>query len=419
MTGKNQWTIYSIYLRNHGECNTFNSLVRDLDRIRDLGFDALWLLPVHPIGQVNKKGPLGCPYAIADYGAINPEYGTKDDFAAFIRRAHEKGLKVIMDVVYNHTAHDADLYRRDPRFYLRDAAGNPVTKEPEWADVIDLDFSNRDLWPLLMGYLKSWVTLGVDGFRCDVASLVPMDFWRAAKAAVAEVKAGVLWLGESVHTEFLHALRQRGYEGADDATLFEVFDILYDYDIHPVFEDFVKGRASLRTYIDAVEDQDRLYPEGYVKLRFIENHDQPRFLAYGRTQKEKEKFTVMVYLLKGATLFYGGQETDTVKTPSLFEVDPVDFSREVPEYVALVKKLNGLMKEKALAGDERVYEVVGENLLIIRDPESLFVAAVNFGSGPLTHDFALGGSYRELTRGEAPGPLDRRTIEDYLIFTRA
>jgi len=411
-------TIYSIYLRNHGEFNTFETLGKDLDRIRGMGFQAIWLLPIHPIGTRNKKGALGCPYAIADYGGINPEYGTLGDFRSFIHKAHEKGLKVIMDVVYNHTAYESKLYQEHPEFFLKDARGNPVTKEPEWEDVIDLDYSQQALWPLLIGYLKDWAAMGVDGFRCDVASLVPLDFWREAKKAVEAVKPGVLWLAESVHREFLEDLRARGFEGNEDAALYEVFDILYDYDIHPAFETFVKGETALKTYIEAIRNQDAIYPPGYVKLRFIENHDQPRFLAYGKTMKDKEKFTVLNYLLKGAVLFYAGQETDTQRTPSLFETDPIDLGHGVPSYILLVKKLNQLMAAGVFSGESIVYEVVQEKLLIVHDPEYRFLGAVNFGQTPLTHDFALGGDYCDVLGGRESGPLGNSTIVDYRIFIK-
>ena len=190
--------IYSVYVRNHTPEGTFRALIGDLDRIRALGTDIVWLMPIHPIGEKGKKGSLGCPYANRDYGAVNPEYGTLSDFRALVDAIHERGMKCIIDVVYNHTSPDAVYVSEHPEFYYRKPNGDFGNKTADWTDVIDLDYSCAALWDAQIAHLCRWAEI-VDGFRCDVASLVPVGFWQKARAAVERVHPGCLWLAESVH----------------------------------------------------------------------------------------------------------------------------------------------------------------------------------------------------------------------------
>ena len=184
--------IYSIYVRNHGPNGTFTDVEADLERIQSMGVDVIWFMPIHPIGKVQKKGSLGCPYSISNYREVNPEYGTREDFARLILKAHSLGLRVMIDVVYNHTAHDSILVSEHPEWYHQDESGRPITTVPEWSDVIDLKHPNADLSSYLIETLQGWAKFGVDGFRCDVASLLPEEFWVAARQAVAQVKPGVI-----------------------------------------------------------------------------------------------------------------------------------------------------------------------------------------------------------------------------------
>ena len=163
--------IYSVFVRNHTKEGTFQALEGDLDRLAALGTDIIWLMPIHPIGEAGRKGTLGSPYAIRDFRGINPEYGTLGDFMHLVGEIHKRGMKCIIDVVYNHTSPDSILATGHPEFFLRDEAGNPIRKVADWSDVVDLDYSNRELWKYQIETLKIWAEI-VDGFRCDVASAV-------------------------------------------------------------------------------------------------------------------------------------------------------------------------------------------------------------------------------------------------------
>ena len=180
--------IYSVYVRNHTNDGTFNAVAEDLDRIKSLGTDIIWFMPIHPIGVKNKKGSLGCPYANKDYRTTNPEYGTMDDFKSLVEKIHAKGMKCIIDVVYNHTSPDSNLSVEHPEFFYRKPDGNFGNKVGDWSDIIDLDYSNKELWQYQIDSLVMWAKI-VDGFRCDVASFVPVEFWKQARENIAPFAA--------------------------------------------------------------------------------------------------------------------------------------------------------------------------------------------------------------------------------------
>ena len=171
--GYRNQVMYSIYVRNYSEEGTFEGVRRDLPRICSLGVDIIWLMPIHPCGKKNRKGTLGSPYAISDYRAVNPEFGTMEDFKRLVDDIHANGMKCIIDVVYNHTSPDSVLSREHPEWFYHKPDGSFGNRIGDWSDVIDLDYRNHALWDYQIETLKQWASL-VDGFRCDVAPLVPL-----------------------------------------------------------------------------------------------------------------------------------------------------------------------------------------------------------------------------------------------------
>ena len=312
--------IYSIYVRNHTNDGTFNAVAEDLDRIKSLGTDIIWFMPIHPIGVKNKKGSLGCPYANKDYRTTNPEYGTMDDFKSLVEKIHAKGMKCIIDVVYNHTSPDSNLSVEHPEFFYRKSDGNFGNKVGDWSDIIDLDYSNKELWQYQIDSLVMWARI-VDGFRCDVASFVPVEFWKQAREAVAKVNPDCIWLAESVHSSFNVFSRKKGINTAIDYELFDAFDMEYDYDIREVFDKYLKGETTLSNYMDMFNYQEAIYPQNNDKMRCLENHDQPRICHYVKNRSDLENYTAFLYFLKGSTLIYAGQEFGCDETPSLFDKD--------------------------------------------------------------------------------------------------
>jgi len=323
--------IYQMYLRNFTKEGTLRAAIPRLAHIASMGFTWIYLTPIHPIGKDARKGSLGSPYAIYDYKAINPELGTLADFESFVEAAHASRLKVMIDIVYNHTSPDSVLAREHPDWFLKGPDGTLGRKCEDWSDVVDFDYSaSPHLWVELISTLAMWRDRGVDGFRCDVASLVPADFWKQARTRVNQYDPGVrkelhplVWLAESVHPAFLRRMRSEGHGAWSEPELHAAaFDLTYDYDGWERLEK--GGQTPILKYFEYLYAQETLYPKGAKKLRFLENHDQERAAArFGRGDVLKA-WTVLYQFLPGVALAYMGQELALDHRPSLFERDSIE-----------------------------------------------------------------------------------------------
>lgn len=336
--------MYSIYVRNHTKEGNFNGVTKDLDRIKELGADIIWLMPIHPIGQVNKKGELGCPYSIEDYRKVNPEYGTLQDFKNLIKETHRKGMQLIIDVVYNHTSHNSVLLREHPEWFFRKADGSTGNKVGDWTDIIDLDYNNMGLWNYQIETLKYWISLGVDGFRCDVGSLIPVEFWLKAREEVKKLNKDAFWLCESVDPGFVSYLRENGVLCHSDSEIYQAFDITYEYDTYRTFTGYLEGKYTLEQYIEKKREQEYIFPENYIKLRFVENHDNPRSAYLFPEEIDLKNWTAFSFFEKGMPLVYAGQEARDNNLPSLFDKDFVNWDRD-KKYVNFIKKLISIKKK--------------------------------------------------------------------------
>jgi glycosidase len=378
--------IYEVFVRNHGPHGTFADVGADLERIRALGTDIVWFMPIHPIGAVARKGSLGSPYSIADYGSVNPAYGTREDFVRLVDRIHSLGMRVMIDVVYNHTAHDSRLVAEHPDFFHQDDAGRPVTTTPEWSDVIDLRHGDPGLTEELVSTLEGWLDLGVDGFRCDVASLVPATFWRQAIDRVAARKPGVVWLAENVYATWVGWRRTRGLWGSADAELYVAgFDLTYDYDIWSIFQAAVRGDVPVARYLEMIRFQSCVLPTGFAKMRCVENHDQPRIQQLAPDAARARAWTAFAAFQAGAFLIHAGQESGSDHVPSLFEHDPVDWAGYPLQ--GFLERLGALKKEPAL--------VRGEFHILAAEP-AIQVAWVA-PDGNLYGVFSVGGASGQAT----------------------
>ncbi len=362
--------MYCVYVRNYSEEGTFQAVEKDLDRIKSLGVDIIWLMPIHPTGEKNKKGELGSPYAIQNYREVNPEFGTLDDLKSLVNAIHEKGMKCIMDIVFNHTSPDSWLVENHPDYFYKKSDGSMGNRVGDWSDIVDLDYNNKDLWDYHIETLKIWAQI-FDGFRCDVASLVPIEFWKKARREVEKVLPGCFWLSESTEPHFLLELRGRDMVGNSDSEIFEAFDVCYEYDTYSTFRKYLRGECPLSTYAEHVNMQEYIYPDNYVKLRFLENHDQDRAKGLIENQRELMNWTAFLYFQKGMTLLYNGQETENEKVPSLFDKDTIswDTGHDISAYLKnlyefkknpLLKnssyELKALDQEEILIGTHTKYE---------------------------------------------------------------
>ena len=401
--------IYSVYLRNHTPEGSFRALVPDLDRIKALGTDIIWLMPIHPIGLKGRKGSLGSPYANRDYRSVNPEYGSLEDFKALAEEIHRRGMKCIIDVVYNHTSPDSLLYEQHPDWFYRRPDGRPGNRVGDWTDVIDLDYGKRELWDYQIESLCFWAEI-VDGFRCDVASFVPVDFWLEARAAVEKVRPGCIWLAESVHLSFGSWARRAGLYCARDTELFAAFDMEYEYDIRESFDRYLQGKLPLSAYTHMLNFQEAMYQENYNKLRFLENHDQPRIASQAADEKDLINLTAMLYFLKGTTLIYAGQEFCDTHLPSLFDKDV--FSRDTGRDISpLLSRLREIKRGLGIEDSFVASADDGSDIALMERQSagrrSLGVFSLRSKSGDVALELA-DGEYLNLIDGSAVRVKDGR-----------
>ncbi len=313
--------IYEVFARAYGG---FKAVEKDVERVRKLGANTIWFMPIHPTGILNRKGVLGSPYAIRDYRAVDPQLGSVSDFKRLISNFHSLGLKVMMDVVFNHMATDSVLIEKHPGWFLHDDNG-PTRKVSDWMDVIDFDFSKYDLTEYLVETLKFWVNeFDVDGFRCDVAGLVPITFWNRARAELSEIKK-LVWLSES-----------------KEPYLYQAFDLTYDYDSYDILKSHFENKASLIDYVNHFEYQKKAF-DGNIKLRFLENHDQQR-IAHHVPKSKLRAWMVLLTVQRGALLLYNGQEFGLDEKPDIFNEYRLDFSKGDPEFEKFVSDLLELRK---------------------------------------------------------------------------
>ena len=358
--------MYSVFVRQYSREGTFQKVREDLPRIRALGVDIIWLMPIHPIGEKNRKGTLGSPYAIRDYRAVNPEYGTREDLIALVEAIHALGMKCIIDVVYNHTSPDSVLSVEHPEWFYHKPDGSFGNRVGEWYDVIDLDYTQRGLWDYQIETLKMWAEI-VDGFRCDVAPLIPLDFWLEAREAVKAVRPDCIWLSESIEPDFIKALRARHLTALSDSEIFQAFDLSYEYDIYQDWIRHLTGEIPLSAYLEKIDQQAYIYPDNYVKLRFLENHDRQRAGFCVPDANARRNWTAFLFFQRGTTLLYNGQEAENVHCPSLFDKDDIqwDTGSDISDQIRVLSQLkrHPLMREGSYAVHDFCYFTFQSNIV--------------------------------------------------------
>ena len=357
-------TMYSVFVRNYSEEGTFEAVRKDLDRIQNLGVDIIWLMPIHPIGEKARKGSVGSPYAIADYRKVNPEFGTVEDLKRLAGDVHSRGMKIIIDVVYNHTSPDSWLSRNHPEWFYHKPNGSFGNRVGDWTDIIDLDYHNKDLWTYQIDTLKMWAEI-VDGFRGDVAPLIPLEFWLKAREEVEKVRPGCFWLAESIEPSFITYCRSQGMTALSDSEIYQAFDVAYDYDIYEYFRDYLNDKGSLSAYADAVTRQEGMYPDNYVKLRCLENHDRPRIRQQVPDKLSLRNWTAFNYFQKGIAMIFNGQEVGAIHLPNLFEKDPIRWQTDM-EDGAFLRKLSDIRRDPIFTDSTYTVKALKREILLAR-----------------------------------------------------
>ncbi len=313
-------------LRQYTPEGTFAAFQHHLPRLKELGVDVLWFMPIHPISETNRKGTLGSYYSISDYKGINPEFGTHQDFKVLVERAHRLGFKVIIDWVANHTGWDSQWLVDNSDWYAKDSLGQTYSPY-DWTDVAQLDFSNEGLREGMLDAMKYWVEVfNIDGYRCDFAHDVPTDFWEHARAELDKIKP-MFMLAEAEKPELLN----------------HAFDADYSWELMHIMNDIAKGHKNANHIAEYLQKIDTLICPDAFKLNLITNHDENSWngTEFERLGDGVEAFAVLTYTLNGTPLIYTGQETGMDKRLEFFEKDEVP-SFEKNKYFEFYQRLNNL-----------------------------------------------------------------------------
>ncbi|MCC5875611.1 MAG: alpha-glucosidase C-terminal domain-containing protein [Candidatus Sumerlaeia bacterium] len=307
--------MYSVFVRNFTPEGTFEGLRKRLPELKGLGVDVLWLLPIHEIGEVERKGTVGSPYAIRDYYSINPDLGTEEDFRRLVDEVHARDMRIIIDLVLNHTSPDSVLVHERPELFLTDEDGNPRTNVAEWWDIVSLDWNNPDVADMCLEFMEYWVReFNIDGFRADVASMMPTPFWERARRSLEQIKPGRIFMLAESHEADLHV---------------EAFDLTYAWDIYKSSIAVIQGDRPATSLRDAVLRQERMLPRGAATILFVENHDEERAInTYGGPSGAKLA-AVLVTTLPGVPLLYTGTEVGSSEPRDIFEKIPVKFEEDI------------------------------------------------------------------------------------------
>jgi len=328
-------TIYEIFPRDFSPGGNLAGVTAKLDELQSLGVTILWTMPIHPIGTKFRKGDFGSPYAIRDYYAIDPNYGTLQDFKALVTGAHQRGMKVIMDLVANHTAWDS-VMMTNTGFYKQDGAGRVIPPVPSWTDVAGLNYKNAALRAYMIAMLKYWIqTCDVDGFRCDVAGMVPTDFWEQVRDALTQVKPDIMMLAE---------------EGGKPEFLAKAFDLDYSWPLLATMNSVMLRSAPASGVRTSWEETRRQFPKNALHMRITDDHDEARAVArYGLNGALAA--SALMFTLDGVPLLYNGMEVgDATESgdPALFNKLNIFWNpKERPQLRGIYHDLIQLRKQYA------------------------------------------------------------------------
>ncbi len=348
-------TIYEVNTRQFTPEGTFNAFTAHLPRLKELGVDLLWFMPVQPIGEKDRKGTLGSYYSIRNYTEINPEFGTMDDFITVVKEAHGMGMKVILDWVPNHTSRDHKWITEHSDWYKRDSLGNPVIMY-DWTDIAPLDYGKNEMRSAMIDAMMFWVReAGIDGFRCDVAYEIPIDFWETAKDSLITLKPDIFMLAEAEKPELNES----------------VFDTYYAWDFHHKMNMVARGKENVDSLRLSLRRMGERFSSHAIPMYFTSNHDENSWngTEFERMGEAAGAFAVLTYMLPGMPLIYSGQEAGLNRRLQFFEKDSIDWT-DKDGFTGLYRSLNTLKKtNKALLSQERGGKVteIGNN-----NPASIF-----------------------------------------------
>ena len=376
-------TVYEVFPRDFSAAGNLAGVTAKLDELHTLGVNILWLMPIHPIGEKARKGDFGSPYAIRDYYAIDPNYGTLDDFKQLVAGAHQRGMKVIMDLVADHTAWDS-VMMTNKIFYKQDASGQVISPVPDWTDVAGLNYAQPELRQYMLTMLKYWVTkCDVDGFRCDAAPMVPTDFWERARAELTAVKPDLMMLNE----------------GEVPDLLTNAFDVDYSWKLMWTLNDVLSHNAPASNLRRSWEESRAQFPKDALRMRLTDDHDETRAVArYGMNGALAA--SALMLTLDGVPLLYNGMEVgDATESadPALFDKRLICWqphSSERPQFRSIYHDLIQLRQQHPAFRTAEVHWLHNSSeetlaTYLRADGKDEFLVAINFSNRPLDSQVTL------------------------------
>jgi glycosidase len=303
--------IYEVNIRQYTKEGTFKAFEKEIPRLKDMGIDILWIMPVHPIGVKERKGSLGSYYSVKDYKGINSEFGNMDDFKHLVKTVHEQGMKIVIDWVPNHTSLDNNLVKVHPEYYMKDSTGKFLSPF-DWTDVIRLDYNNPAMRKYMINTMQWWlITTNIDGFRCDVAHMIPVSFWDELRPELEKLKP-VFLLAEADIPE----QQEKG------------FDMSYDWKFHHIMNDIAQGKQKATAVKKHFNWVDSVYPANAYLMQFTSNHDENSWngTEYERMGDGARTFAVLAATIPDMLLIYTGQESAFNRRLKFFEKDSIDWN---------------------------------------------------------------------------------------------
>jgi glycosidase len=393
--------VYEIFPRNFSGPGNLDAITGRLDELKDLGVDVLWLMPIHPTGIKMKKGSIGSPFAVRDFYAVNPDYGTTNDFLQLVDGAHQRNLKIVMEIVAGQTAWDSVLMAH-PDYYLKDTNGMIIPPDPAWTDVAGLNYANPEVRRYMIGMMEYWMTnFGVDGFRCDVAPNVPVDFWEEARAELEKINPQVVILADA---------------GAKPDLLNGAFDVDSSWALISTLDTVMNGVEPASYLEQSWEHTAQQFPAGSLHLRFTDTHEEPRAVArYGLDGALAAQ--VLMLTLDGVPLFYNGMEVgDATESadPALFEKMPVFWHpagraqlRDIYRDLIKLRKHYGALHAGEVAWQQNTApdHVVS---FIRRDAQDEFLVLINLANHTVTGSVELADAagFAPVSIGNRPAQVD-------------
>jgi glycosidase len=320
-------TIYEVNLRQYTHSGTIKEFTTHLPRLKQMGIDILWFMPVQPIGLEKRKGTLGSYYSIKDYTAVNPEFGTMEDFKKMVDEVHGLGMHIILDWVANHSSYDNVWIRKKPEWYTHDDKGNIIPPVADWSDVADLNYDQQELREAMINSMKFWIKeANIDGFRCDVAMEVPMDFWQHAIDELQAIKSDIFMLAEAEGSHFHN----------------DAFDMTYGWNMHHQMNLVAQGKKRPAVLDSIIIAEQKEYPKEAYRMQFTSNHDENSWngTEFERMGEAAQLFAVYAATIPGMLLIYSGQEVALNKRLQFFDKDEIIWSENHPYtkfYSTLIK----------------------------------------------------------------------------------